>query len=224
MRSYAWTLMFVAVVFAVGWSTRLLADRVMDPLPSTVPPSTRCASCGSQISRCQQIGPHLTTIECLAEELLLDAEQSRQLRNLVADTSQAILDYERAVDSLVRRTRVQVDELLTDDQRARLDCVMEEKWREFQERRLAADMDWIRPHVATDVLGELEIILRQFENKRGDYYRALNECKRDWPDRDTLAEELRFHRERCDEQLRPYLHEELRELFWKQRGNVPAHR
>ena len=206
---------FGLLVFGVGWTSHVLAERISNPRSAT----SSWRSCSS--NRCgdshgPDAGPFLNTVECFATDLALSPEQRSRLAELVEQTSQELQSHENAQRQLIQKTRHQVDELLTATQRADLEKLIVARWEEYRSWKVDACLEWLLSEgVADPVRAQVEPVLESHEDRRGELFHDLHKSDAEWPSYAEIKAQLDRLQMDCDRELEHWLDEDVRRRFWE---------
>jgi len=143
MRTYRAIAVFAALVFAVGWTSHVLSERVNRNGVHGSGHSGESRSCPRRFGTS---GPNLEDIDLLTRELDLSLPQVQSLRQLVEETSDSVKALEKQIHCALFHSRDQVRALLTPEQAARLDAMRDEKWKAFRAQRVADAVEWCHAH------------------------------------------------------------------------------
>jgi Spy/CpxP family protein refolding chaperone len=212
MRSFIWLALFFVLVFGIGWTSRLLAER-----PADQPERTHRSERGGW-SRSHggygPGGPFIQTIEQFGEELALTEEQRTKLDAIMQETVAQIETHEHAIRDLMYSTRPRVLAILTEAQRAALDERIAEERREHAQERLTRQMDWLAENTELDAtaLADLEGVLIRYAEAKTRLFEGLWDQSA-WPDEDELRQAVKELRSERDAGLANYLDEETMQNF-----------
>lgn len=177
MRTSVWMSVLLVLVFAIGWTSRLLTE-------SRESPSNGSAFAGVTTSEPEgrdrsdrdrdrdrrgppgrgRGGPWSNSVQRFADRLGLDTDQESALEGVIEQTRLQVHDHEKAIWGVVTDGRRQMEELLRDDQRALLDQLLQDERDQARDAEIAQSLEWMRTEagIAEPQLVEIEGILRQF--------------------------------------------------------------
>ncbi|MEQ8767564.1 MAG: hypothetical protein RL885_26905 [Planctomycetota bacterium] len=173
-----WLAFLVLVTFGVGWTTKALTERWTGdeaPMEEEAQPET-------PRGRSRWGGDRrLLTIRSFAKELDLGADQVSELEQLIDEVSDRIRDHEKAIGAVLEDSRIRVDQLMTEDQKERLDALIERRNEErLRERHRAIFADATKEQPLDDAEREQALnLLWDYEQARRDLFRQMSRRGRD---------------------------------------------
>lgn len=230
MRSLTWTWILLALVFGIGWTSRLLAERTGDAgRPDRSPRETETSADagsdaersyrGSRRGRFGSGGPFLSTVEQFADELGLDDQQRSQLDMLMTETNRAIEEHENAKRELMRQTRPRIAEILTDEQQERMSELVREKRNAHDLANREQKLDWLSGHSGLDEEGLLAArrALEAYDAAKAALFDGLR-AQDSWPRDEDIRNAKDALRKERDDRLAELLGAETMEQFKNQFG------
>lgn len=221
MKSLAWLALLLGLVFGIGWTSRLLAERAFCGVVATAPDSARgSAAAGAPFgpdrdrdrdrSRSRDgfgpTGPFLATVEQFAGEIGLDDAQRLRLDELIAETTREVERHEESIRDVLRRTHTRVAELLTAEQHEKMGAlVAAERAAHAQEKR-ERTMAWIRENLAPDgaALAAIESIIEEYDARKAALFESFRAAET-WPDEKVVHEQIEALRAERDAALAGHL-------------------
>ena len=193
MKTSVWTTVLLTLVFAIGWTSRTLADRSPDPVEEVVAggepefPHSRDGSGsrdrdgrwdrdgrggdGPDRSRRgppgRSRGPWSSNLHRFADELGVDADQEAAMELVMDETREEVNALEREIWQAVERGRQRMIEVLRDDQRELLASLVEQERDEFRQADIAQNLKWMEEELALDTeqLQSAEGVLREYHDR-----------------------------------------------------------
>ncbi len=219
MRLYLWIAVLVLLIFGIGWTSRLLAERAGSPRIGPRSESHRPGPERFDRHGPPGGGPFLETVEGFAQELQLTPEQLAALDRIMRETTDAVRAKEREIWEIMHRTRPQVLAVLTEAQRQLLEELIDARQAERREQWLDARLEWLRGEVRLEegALAAVRGILADYERKKGAFFDDLcqQEAFPEGLDVEARLDELRRER---DEALGAHLAAEVIEGLRERRG------
>ncbi|MBI4880466.1 MAG: hypothetical protein HY812_12525 [Planctomycetes bacterium] len=219
MRLYLWISVLLLLVFGIGWTSRLLAERAGTALDGPRSEPRRPGPERFDRHGPPGGGPFLETVEGFAEELALTQEQLAALDRIMQETTDAVRAQEREIWEIMHRTRPQVLAVLTEAQRQLLEELIDARLAERREQWLDARAEWLQSQVSLDegTLAAVRGILADYERKKGAFFDDLcqQEAFPEGLDVEAKLDELRRER---DEALGLHLEADVIERLRERRG------
>lgn len=191
MRSASWLFLLIVFVFGIGWqSSRLTAGDA--PRSSNRGEESRFSERGGF-----RYGPFGSSNE-FAKDVGLDSTQETRIAELLERGTAEIRSHEDAIRSAKESTRKAVYDVLTDEQKKKLESLVAESFARRARERVADDVEWFRRETQVDasVITQVETILNDYETEKQTAFRAVATEGQE-PDRErleTVLGELRVTR------------------------------
>jgi len=204
MRSTRWTLVLLVLVFCIGWTTRVVSE-------GRGGPAWRERSGPRAWKMTRGGGPLLHTIDQFASELELTDQQELALSAITTRTSDTIRQHEKAIWDTMHQARPHVLEILTEPQRARLDELVDEHWKNRRDQKVSQVIERLRQEgIDTATLDQIETVLAEYEQGKSTVFVSLRE-RESWPEESELAAEMDRLRTQRNQGLSRYLSAEQME-------------
>jgi hypothetical protein len=161
------------------------------------------------------MGPYLGSVHRFADELSLSEDQRTELSELISRTTEEVTRHEQGISNLILETRALVQDLLTDEQRSRLDELMQESMRRHSRDHLVAMTEWVETEFepGEEELAQIRGIFEAYLEAKGEYFRGLRRNKKGWPDHEEMESSLEKFRKERDEKLSVYLSDQELDRF-----------
>ena len=220
MKSTVWTLVLLVLVFAIGWTSRVVAERADGRGAPGVASDDgarerRRGPRGGRGRSGRGIGRFLDSVRQFSAELELSGEQETALGALFDDTLRQVHEHERKIWEVTHDARPKLRAILTDAQRDRLDELVAEKFAERSAERVRSTMAWAVDAFALEEAraARLERALLDHEERKRACFDALHDRPPGEPESDRAAFEDRMRelKEALDAALVDLLDEEQRE-------------
>ncbi len=132
-------------MFGIGYMASDFAKphRVSNP-KSFSQPSKGPRQGSRQGSRSMRGGPFLGSIEQFSDQLDLSEDQKKQIDQLLQNTMAKADERQREIRELFHSTRKLVDEILSEEQLAKLKELKEQRWRDFIQSEITQDRAWFK--------------------------------------------------------------------------------
>lgn len=228
MISYRWIALFALLTFGVGFSVGVISVEIV--AGASDPPrgeevsdsggwSGRSGSCrregkgkrgGRRSGRrdSSRLGPYVSSVRGFSEKLDLDQSQRDELDRVCEETYAEVTHLERSISNTFLEKREEVENLLTPDQREKLESLLREQWDRWRAERIERSMAWLRSETQLPEEGfaEIEAILQEYEESKGSYFRTQRQ-RETWPEREEMEAVLGDLKRTRDQALRPFLGE-----------------
>lgn len=202
MKSTAWTVILLALTFAIGWTSRVVVERGGETAGVISPADEAPAGTGRGPDRTggdhRRGGRHggfgrfLESVREFSEELALTPEQEASLQSLFDTTLHQIHAHEEGIRDVTEAARPQLREILTEVQRARLDELVEARYQLRSEQKVRASVDRARTEFGLDEerLVRLEAVLRTYEDGKRQLF-SFREGGEGGSESDSARERMR---------------------------------
>jgi len=227
MKSTVWTLILLGLVFAIGWTSRVVAERseastsiTAEEASSESRPGHRDGHRGSRGGRGGRgIGRFLDSVRQFSAELELTDEQESSLSALFEETLAQVQEHEKRAWQVTHDARPKLRAILTDTQRDRLDELVGAKFAERSAEKVQSTLEWATMEFALEPteVERLGAILHGHEERK----RALFESSKstESADRTEFETQMGDLREELSAELSGLLDEEQREHFLSRSGS-----
>lgn len=213
-RTNRWIFVLMALVFAIGWTSRLLADRNGPaPEPSATRPAWDRDGRGSR-DRHGRGGPRMSSLERFADELELRPGQRDQIDDLMAELEETVRGHERSIWEAKHEVRPRMLAILDEDQRNLLDELIRDRWEQYRQERLQRTRDLFAEDFRLDAetLAAVMAVLADYEEQKGSYF-GDHMDREQWPDREQVETDIEKLRERRDRRLAELLNEDQMQRY-----------
>ena len=204
MRSTPWFAVLSVLLFGVGWTSRVVAERTSDDDLS------RYETRRERGHRSHRNGGGrflFQTVENFATELELTEEQRAEMNAIWEGLRNQVREQERVIFGHHREAERQINAVLSEVQRNRLEELLRQSFQEFREAKLAEIETWLNANSAlTDP--QREQVLRTYRECEQTRYKAWTESKADPADSsNSPRSRMRGMSQERDQKLREVLTE-----------------
>jgi hypothetical protein len=212
MKTYSWIAVLVVLVFGIGWTSRVVAERA-----GAGAPALRSEPGRGRPHRGAGGGPFLATVEEFAEELALTEEQRGALQELVDETAGKLAQLEEKVFDVKQQTRSDIREILEPAQLTRLEDLVRSSWDRYREEKLARLARWLDEEGRFDAETRRGVmaVLGDIAAEKSEFFAGMFAAE-ELPAAGEVEARLEELRERQEERLREYLDEPDLELLLEQ--------
>ena len=188
MKSTLWWVLFIVVVFGVGWTSSRLSQQMglgSSSLEGTEPVSDNRSRRG--------FGPPIPSLEHLKEPLELSDEQVTELRRIKNQALEEIRGLEHSTREVMRQARERSEALLTDVQKDKLEQHRKQEWDRWKQRKVERHRKWFAEHTAldNDKIAQAVSVVTHYEDQRFQVYRGGPKEERERMTREAKREKLR---------------------------------
>ncbi len=203
MRSFGWTMVLLVLVFGIGWTSRVVAERdsgALERLPVEAAAEDLAGSRlggdgpgGPRGGHHRRGGPFLSSVQEFADQLDLSSEQRAEIWAILDQTLEEVRELERSIWNVHQRSRPRMLAVLTDEQRADLERLVDDRRSEMERERIERTMKTITEATSLDdgAAARARAALEGYERRKSRFFSEL--CDREaWPEdaeiKDAIAE------------------------------------